>query len=383
MKYQLFIPVLLTAAVLTGCGSQTNGTSGAVSSASKSTASPVSASSAASSAVSSAASSASGASSDTLSGGADSTYTDSELASTLSTDLEVLSGDAAVTESGGSIAEEYPDDDTASTEAAPGNNADKAPTVDAEPAAGKYDSFIQLADYKNLSVEAPDDTVIADGMTVNIDYTGKLNGKPFDGGSDTGFDLVIGSGSFVKGFEDQLIGHKKGDSFTIDIKFPSDYEETSLAGQTAQFDVKINRVYSSMTPDLAVSGVVDGSKVLQYPKKMEDEWKDSFLTQFRLYSTDSTSDASALLKENGYDEAGFMDLIHTSLKQDLVYQAILDREGITKDSDEYKKMTETVLKGLGFSSASDAAASGVTEQELRLNTEEKLVESIVVRYEKK
>ena len=220
-------------------------------------------------------------------------------------------------------------------------------------------------------------------MTVNIDYTGKLNGKPFDDGSDTGFDLVIGSGSFVKGFEDQLIGHKKGDSFTIDIKFPSDYEETSLAGQTAQFDVKINRVYSSMTPDLAVSGVVDGSKVLQYPKKMEDEWKDSFLTQFRLYSTDSTSDASALLKENGYDEAGFMDLIHTSLKQDLVYQAILDREGITKDSDEYKKMTETVLKGLSFSSASDAAASGVTEQELRLNTEEKLVESIVVRYEKK
>ena len=78
-----------------------------------------------------------------------------------------------------------------------------------------------------------------------------------------------------------------------------------------------------------------------------------------------------------------MDLIHTSLKQDLVYQAILDREGITKDSDEYKKMTETVLKGLSFSSASDAAASGVTEQELRLNTEEKLVESIVVRYEKK
>ena len=41
----------------------------------------------------------------------------------------------------------------------------------------KYDSFIQLADYKNLSVEAPDDTVIADGMTVNIDYTGKLNGN--------------------------------------------------------------------------------------------------------------------------------------------------------------------------------------------------------------
>ena len=190
-------------------------------------------------------------------------------------------------------------------------------------------------------------------------------------------------GPAVIGVEDQLIGHKKGDSFTIDIKFPSDYEETSLAGQTAQFDVKINRVYSSMTPDLAVSGVVDGSKVLQYPKKMEDEWKDSFLTQFRLYSTDSTSDASALLKENGYDEAGFMDLIHTSLKQDLVYQAILDREGITKDSDEYKKMTETVLKGLSFSSASDAAASGVTEQELRLNTEEKLVESIVVRYEKK
>ncbi len=85
------------------------------------------------------------------------------------------------------------------------------------------------------------------GDIVNIDYVGKLNGEEFDGGSNTGCDLTLGSGTFIDGFEDGLIGSKAGDEVSLNLTFPEDYSNADLAGQAVVFDVKVNSVSRSLT----------------------------------------------------------------------------------------------------------------------------------------
>lgn len=88
-------------------------------------------------------------------------------------------------------------------------------------------------------------TVVQKGDTVNIDYTGYLNGKAFDGGSTNGAgtDLTLGSGTYIDGFEDQVEGHKVGETFDIQVTFPEDYGVSDLNGQEVTFTVTINGVY--------------------------------------------------------------------------------------------------------------------------------------------
>ena len=100
---------------------------------------------------------------------------------------------------------------------------------------------------KNYLTETED--AAKEGDTVNIDFVGKMNGEAFDGGSGTGYDLVLGSGNFIDGFEDQLIGAKKGEKLEVNVTFPESYPNNpDLAGKPAVFDVTVNKV--STMPEL-------------------------------------------------------------------------------------------------------------------------------------
>ena len=87
------------------------------------------------------------------------------------------------------------------------------------------------------------------GDTVNLDYDGYKDGVRFDGGKAEGHDLVLGSGSFVPGFEEQIVGMKAGDEKDIDITFPENYHE-GLAGAAVVFKIKVNEVKESQLPAL-------------------------------------------------------------------------------------------------------------------------------------
>ena len=82
------------------------------------------------------------------------------------------------------------------------------------------------------------------GDRVTMDYEGKLDGVPFEGGKDSGAELVLGSGRFIPGFEDQLVGAKAGDEKTITVTFPADYPAQNLAGKEVTFDVSVKAVAS-------------------------------------------------------------------------------------------------------------------------------------------
>ena len=75
-----------------------------------------------------------------------------------------------------------------------------------------------------------------------FDFTGKLDGVPFEGGTAKKFELVLGSGQFIPGFEDQMIGLKAGDNHTVKVTFPNNYHKDDLAGKPVEFDVAVHEV---------------------------------------------------------------------------------------------------------------------------------------------
>lgn len=99
-------------------------------------------------------------------------------------------------------------------------------------------------DNSNTAYSTDTSLTVEDGDTVNIDYVGTVDGVEFDGGSTNGAgtDLVIGSGSYIDDFEEQLIGAHPGDTVEVNVTFPDDYT-ADLAGQDAVFTVTINGIY--------------------------------------------------------------------------------------------------------------------------------------------
>ena len=86
------------------------------------------------------------------------------------------------------------------------------------------------------------DRAVENGDIANIDYEGKKDGVAFDGGTAKGYDLHIGSGSFIPGFEDGVVGMKIGETKDIKLTFPQDYQSTELAGKEVVFTVKVNSI---------------------------------------------------------------------------------------------------------------------------------------------
>lgn len=135
---------------------------------------------------------------------------------------------------------------------------------------------VTLGDYKGIKVEKKEITVTDDevneevektrkqnareinvedraaksGDTVNIDFDGYMDGEQFQGGKATGFDLVLGSHSFIDTFEDQIAGKNIGDEFDVNVTFPEDYQAHELAGKPAVFKVKLNKITANELPEL-------------------------------------------------------------------------------------------------------------------------------------
>jgi trigger factor len=99
-------------------------------------------------------------------------------------------------------------------------------------------------------VEEPEDVTAARGHTLTIDFVGRVDGKPFEGGAAQGHEIELGSGRLVPGFEEQLEGARAGDDVEVGITFPDDYGNTELAGREATFDVHVVSIRRRELPEL-------------------------------------------------------------------------------------------------------------------------------------
>lgn len=103
---------------------------------------------------------------------------------------------------------------------------------------------------KNSRLITVEDRGILKGDTAIIDFEGFIDGEAFNGGSGTDFNLVIGSGQFIPGFEDQLIGAKAGDDVEVNVTFPENYNAAELAGKAAMFKVKVKEIKIKELPEI-------------------------------------------------------------------------------------------------------------------------------------
>jgi len=123
----------------------------------------------------------------------------------------------------------------------------------------KIDEEIDKARQRASSIETVSDRPAENGDIAVIDFDGYVDGEAFEGGKAEGYSLTLGSGSFIPGFEDQIVGHSTGEEFSINVTFPEDYEVDELAGKAAEFKINLHEIKTRILPELDDDFVKDVS----------------------------------------------------------------------------------------------------------------------------
>lgn len=236
--------------------------------------------------------------------------------------------------------------------------------------------------YSVLSQYGDEDTekVVEDGDTVNIDYVGSIDGVPFAGGSTdgAGTEVTIGVTNYIDGFLPQLIGHKPGDNFDIDVTFPEDYGSVELAGKPAVFNITINYVKlpaTELTDEMAAdfgfdtaeslirdveewvisqsrsqyfSELVLSAEYKEVPASLIELMKDNVVMQYELnYDYDLSEERDEYIEYYESNVATMEDMA----KEALFALAIAQREGVvltTEDIENYGMSGYTEAYGEPF-----------------------------------
>ena len=246
----------------------------------------------------------------------------------------------------------------------------------------KADVEERLADLQKQQAELVlKDGKAENGDTVIIDYVGTVDGKEFDGGSAQNYSLELGSGSFIPGFEDQLVGHAAGEDIDVKVTFPEDYQAKELAGKDAVFATKLHEVKTKELPELdddfakdvdedvdtleelktklhdeikdqkketaeeniqeeAISGAVKNAKLDSIPQPMIDTEVENQLNQYLANLRRQGIDPKLYYQMTGTTEdtlkSQFAKDAEERVKTDLVIEAIVAKEGIKPSEDEIK-----------------------------------------------
>lgn len=251
----------------------------------------------------------------------------------------------------------------------------------------KLDSFVSgLSESEEIT-----DRAVENGDIANIDFVGTIDGEEFEGGSGESYDLTIGSGTFIEGFESGLIGHNIGEEVSLDLTFPEDYNSEDLAGKDVNFKVTINSISVKNTPELTdalvkentdydtidaykdsireelktsneesaeqqaksdiFNKVVENSKINGYDedevKQLVDDEFDNFKQTAQTYESYGYS-YEDVLAANGYEtedelKEGITEYVKNYLNQKMVLYCIADKEGIKVTSEETDKKVQEYM----------------------------------------
>lgn len=220
------------------------------------------------------------------------------------------------------------------------------------------------------------DREVKTGDTVNIDYKGLKDGVAFEGGTAEGYDLEIGSGSFIDGFEDGLIGKMPGGTYNLDLTFPESYHSADLAGKAVVFEVKINYIAEKDFSDEAtkkakkevlgkaiINDLIDNSTFKSLPQDRVNYFVD-YLNNYYLsiVKQQGFETVDAYLEQNAIDKTQFENDTNNSanlqVKSELVINAIAEKEGISVSDDEYKTSLESYAKTYSTTASEFEAEQG-------------------------
>ncbi|MAY63435.1 MAG: trigger factor [Rhizobiales bacterium] len=213
----------------------------------------------------------------------------------------------------------------------------------------------------------------ADGDKVTLDYLGKLDGEPFDGGADEDAELVIGSNRFIPGFEEQLVGLKAGDEKVITVTFPEAYQAAHLAGKEATFDVKIKEVAApgklEVTDEVAKTlGVESADKLREIVRgQIESQYGQITRQKLKRQILDALDDDHQFDTPSKLVDAEFEN-IWRQINQELTDNGkTFEDEGTTEEAarEDYRKLAERRVRlGLVLSRIGEEAKVEVSDDEL-------------------
>jgi trigger factor len=231
----------------------------------------------------------------------------------------------------------------------------------------------RLADSERVYALKPADQTAEKGDRITIDFFGKIDGKPFDGGSAENFDLVIGSETFLKEFEDQLAGARTGEMKKISVIFPDDFGGPDIAGKNADFDVTVKALHAPMplSMDNAFAKRFGAESMSELKERVRESVKSRFAAASRTHLKRRMLDA--------LDEAHHFELPPIMVKVEFEgiwkqVEAELKREGKTPADEgkteeelkvEYQSIAERRVRlGLVLSKIGQQNGLGVTDEEL-------------------
>ena len=240
---------------------------------------------------------------------------------------------------------------------------------------------VKLGEYKGMEVPAQDTTVTdADvddaletkrqqqaelvlkedkpaekGDTVVIDYKGSVDGEEFDGGSAENYSLELGSGSFIPGFEDQLIGHNADEDVDVNVTFPEDYHAKNLAGKDALFKVKIHEIKEKQLPELDDDFAKDVDEDVDTLAELKEKTKKQLQEEKDNQAKAAIEDAAI---NKAVANAEIQDIPQAMLDEDTnrqmqQYLAGMQQQGISPQM--YFQITGTKEEDLKKQFANDAA----------------------------
>ena len=223
------------------------------------------------------------------------------------------------------------------------------------------------------------------GDTVDIDFEGFVDGKAFEGGKAEHYSLVLGSGSFIPGFEDQVVGHSAGEEFDVNVNFPEEYGAAELAGKDATFKIKLHEVKYKELPALDDDFAKDVSEYdtldelkdsirnniktnldKQAEQKVENDLMDQVITNMKADIPDAMVDSridelvqdfeyrisqqglklADYLKYMGMNieqfRAQFKEQADKQVKMRLAMEAIVAKEGITASDEEFEEEVKRI-----------------------------------------
>lgn len=222
------------------------------------------------------------------------------------------------------------------------------------------------------------------GDVVNLDYKGTLDGEAFDGGTAEGFDLEIGSGRFIEGFEDGMVGMGIGEEKDLNLTFPENYHSEELAGKAVVFHVKVNSIKRPELTDETASMLEEGKTAQEYrdsvraqlEEEMQQQRKNSAQAELlnqvfanavvEGYPTSAFEYEFSLMKEYyetmagyynstledflamyGTDLAALEEMQLASLTQEMVMLAVAEQEGMELDDAAYEKGAKEYAEAAG------------------------------------
>lgn len=262
----------------------------------------------------------------------------------------------------------------------------------------------------NAVQEEITDRPVEEGDIAVIDFTGKIDGQEFEGGSATNYSLTIGSGMFIEGFEDSVIGHNIGDAYDWQGKFPDDYNKEEYAGKDVVFSITVKGISKQSIPELtdefvkSVSSesktvkeykeevkkriasdnkknyedsisqsvwqkVLDNTEIKKYPEKEVKKISDSLVDQYKTTAEYYQQDYETFIQDQmGYSVEEFEkqvdDAAKASIKQTMVTEAIADKEKIKLSDDKYKEQLKKIAKSFGYEDV-DALKESAEEDDLK------------------